>query len=391
MKNTLKNIFVSISIIFLVLTLSYTLIYKSYRIELIKIFQENSDLYISENTISPKENHINLNNSIIYMLNTYINLFIISACIGTLIGLFRSVKELSIVKYILFFIFGYLLYSIIWTEFVVIINKFVGNTHFDRFDLFMSVALIISVSFILIYITIVAGIIFHNKHQVKELNENLKQPKPIKDSFWKKFHLKKILIFILIIVVFVFIFVIARKTIILINYSKKMNELYNCENYYYKETRTSSNYSSSSERWRKDGIILYKTDKLINYFDLNNKEGFAYYLKDNTVSKFSGEDFNSSISHNSNIVFTNQFFYDTTVTFWRTFFLSFNVSIDEDIYNGTKCYVIRYGLSQLYLDKNTYLPLQKVYQDNLGNKDIENYYYEFGNVTDSDVSKPISE
>ena len=391
MKNTLKNIFVSISIIFLVLTLSYTLIYKSYRIELIKIFQENSDLYISENTISPKENHINLNNSIIYMLNTYINLFIISACIGTLIGLFRSVKELSIVKYILFFIFGYLLYSIIWTEFVVIITKFVGNTHFDRFDLFMSVALIISVSFILIYITIVAGIIFHNKHQVKELNENLKQPKPIKDSFWKKFHLKKILIFILIIVVFVFIFVIARKTIILINYSKKMNELYNCENYYYKETRTSSNYSSSSERWRKDGIILYKTDKLINYFDLNNKEGFAYYLKDNTVSKFSGEDFNSSISHNSNIVFTNQFFYDTTVTFWRTFFLSFNVSIDEDIYNGTKCYVIRYGLSQLYLDKNTYLPLQKVYQDNLGNKDIENYYYEFGNVTDSDVSKPISE
>lgn len=391
MKNTLKNIFVSISIIFLVLTLSYTLIYKSYRIELIKIFQENSDLYISENTISPKENHINLNNSIIYMLNTYINLFIISACIGTLIGLFRSVKELSIVKYILFFIFGYLLYSIIWTEFVVIINKFVGNTHFDRFDLFMSVALIISVSFILIYITIVAGIIFHNKHQVKELNENLKQPKPIKNSFWKKFHLKKILIFILIIAVFVFVFVIGRKTVILINYSKKMNELYNCENYYYKETRTSSNYSSSSERWRKDGIILYKTDKLINYFDLNNKEGFAYYLKDNTVSKFSGEDFEFSISHNSYIVFTNQFFYDTTVTFWRTFFLSFNVSIDEDIYNGTKCYVIKYGLSQLYLDKNTYLPLQKVYQDNLGNKDIENYYYEFGNVTDSDVSKPISE
>ena len=391
MKNTLKNIFVSISIIFLVLTLSYTLIYKSYRIELIKIFQENSDLYISENTISPKENHINLNNSIIYMLNTYINLFIISACIGTLIGLFRSVKELSIVKYILFFIFGYLLYSIIWTEFVVIINKFVGNTHFDRFDLFMSVALIISVSFILIYITIVAGIIFHNKHQVKELNENLKQPKPIKNSFWKKFHLKKILIFILIIAVFVFVFVIGRKTVILINYSKKMNELSNCENYYYKETRTSSNYSSSSERWRKDGIILYKTDKLINYFDLNNKEGFAYYLKDNTVSKFSGEDFNSSISHNSNIVFTNQFFYDTTVTFWRTFFLSFDVSIDEDIYNGTKCYVIKYGLSQLYLDKNTHLPLQKVYQDNLGNKDIENYYYEFGNVTDSDVSKPISE
>ena len=55
MKNTLKNIIISISIIFLVLTLSYTLIYKSYRIELIKIFQENSDLYISENTISPKE------------------------------------------------------------------------------------------------------------------------------------------------------------------------------------------------------------------------------------------------------------------------------------------------------------------------------------------------
>lgn len=136
---------------------------------------------------------------------------------------------------------------------------------------------------------------------------------------------------------------------------------------------------------------MYKTDKLINYFDLNNKEGFAYYLKDNTVSKFSGEDFKSSISHNSNIVFTNQFFYDTTVTFWRTFFLSFDVSIDEDIYNGTKCYVIKYGHSQLYLDKNTYLPLQKVYQDNLGNKDIENYYYEFGNVTDSDVSKPISE
>lgn len=389
MKNTLKNIVVSISIIFLVLTLSYTLMYKSYRIELIKIFEENSDLYISNDTISSEEYHTTLNNNIFYILNTYINLFIISTCIGTLIGLFRSVKELSIVKYILFFIFGYLLYSTIWTEFVVIVNKCVGNTYFNRFDLFMSISIIISISFILIYSTIVAGIIFHNKHQVKELNENLKQPKPVKDVFLKKFHLKKILIFTLIIAVLVFVFVIARRTIILINYSKKMNELYNCENYYYKETRTSSNYTSCSERWRKDGIILYKTDNLIDYFDLNNKEGFAYYLKDNTVSKFSGEDFKFSISHNPFINFTNQFFYDTTVTFWRTFFLSFDVSIDEDIYSGTKCYVIKRDFTQLYLDKNTYLPLQKVYQDNFGNKDIENYYYEFGNVTDSDVSKPI--
>lgn len=388
MKSTLKNIIVSISIIFLILTLSYSLIYKSYTAELIKIYEENSNSFLlEEETISSKEYYKYLNNNVLDILNTYINLFIISTCVGTLIGLFRSVKELSIIKYILFFIFGYLLYSIIWTEFAVIINKYMGNTYFNRFDLFMSVSIIISISFILIYSAIVTGIIFYNKHQVKELNANLKDPKPIKDSFLKKFHLKKILIFLLIIALLIFVFVIARRTIILINYSKKMNELYNCENYYYKVIRTSNTYTY--ERWRKDDIILYKTDNFINYFDLTNKNGFSYDLKNNTTSRFSDKDFEISTKHNPFIVFYNEYFFDTTITFWRTFFLSFDVSISEDIYNGTKCYVIEHSNTKLYLDKNTYLPLQKIYQCYGKDTDIENYYYEFGNVTDSDISNPL--
>lgn len=391
MKNTLKNIIISISIIFLVLTLSYTIINKSYKLELIKIFEENPNLFYLEDTITFNECRIIETNTIIDTLDTYLNLFILSTCIGTLIGLFRSVKELSIVKYILFFIFGYLLYSILWTELVVIVNKYVGNTYFNRFDLFMSVFPIISVSFILLYSATVAGIIFNNKHQVKELNENLKQPKPVKDSLLKRFHFKKIIISISVIVLFIFVFVIARKTIILMNYSKKMNELYNCENYYYKVTSESSNYINSYERWRKDAIILYKTNTYINYFDLNTKEGFRYNLEDNTISKFEKRNFELSITYNPFFVFDNIFFLDTTVTFWRTFFLSFEVTINEEIYNGTKCYVITHNNTQLYLDKHTYLPLQKIEQYNFDNKNIENYYYEFGNVTDSDVANPISD
>lgn len=390
MKNTLKNIVVSISIIFIVLTLTYTLIYKSYKTELIRIYEENPNPIHLEDTIGFNEYRISLNSNTIHILDTYINLFIISTCIGALIGLFRSVRELSIVKYILFFIFGYLLYSTIWTEFVVIVNKYMGNTHFNRFDLFMSISIIISFSFILIYSTIVVGIIFHNKHQVKELNENLKQPKPVKDSFWKKFHFKKILISVLVITALIFAFVIARRTIILINYSKKMNELYNCKNYYYKETRTSSNYTDISERWRKNDIILYKTDNFINYFDLINQEGFTYNLENNTIYNYDKDDFIYSINYNPFFVFTNVFFDDTTVTFWRTFFLSFEVNISEDMYNGTDCYIIKYDYTQLYLDKNTYLPLQKIEQYNSEYRYTENYYYEFNNVTDSDVSKPIS-
>ena len=391
MKNTLKNIIISISIIFLVLTLSYTIINKSYKLELIKIFEENPNLFYLEDTITFNECRIIETNTIIDTLDTYLNLFILSTCIGTLIGLFRSVKELSIVKYILFFIFGYLLYSILWTELVVIVNKYVGNTYFNRFDLFMSVFPIISVSFILLYSATVAGIIFNNKHQVKELNENLKQPKPVKDSLLKRFHFKKIIISISVIVLFIFVFVIARKTIILMNYSKKMNELYNCENYYYKVTSESSNYINNYERWRKDAIILYKTNTYINYFDLNTKEGFRYNLEDNTISKFEKRNFELSITYNPFFVFNNIFFLDTTVTFWRTFFLSFEVTINEEIYNGTKCYVITHNNTQLYLDKHTYLPLQKIEQYNFDNKNIENYYYEFGNVTDSDVANPISD
>lgn len=391
MKNTLKNIIISISIIFLVLTLSYTIINKSYKLELIKIFEENPNLFYLEDTITFNECRIIETNTIIDTLDTYLNLFILSTCIGTLIGLFRSVKELSIVKYILFFIFGYLLYSILWTELVVIVNKYVGNTYFNRFDLFMSVFPIISVSFILLYSATVAGIIFNNKHQVKELNENLKQPKPVKDSLLKRFHFKKIIISISVIVLFIFVFVIARKTIILMNYSKKMNELYNCENYYYKVTSESSNYINNYERWRKDAIILYKTNTYINYFDLNTKEGFRYNLEDNTISKFEKRNFELSITYNPFFVFDNIFFLDTTVTFWRTFFLSFEVTINEEIYNGTKCYVITHNNTQLYLDKHTYLPLQKIEQYNFDNKNIENYYYEFGNVTDSDVANPISD
>ena len=103
MKNTLKNIIISISIIFLVLTLSYTIINKSYKLELIKIFEENPNLFYLEDTITFNECRIIETNTIIDTLDTYLNLFILSTCIGTLIGLFRSVKELSIVKYILFF------------------------------------------------------------------------------------------------------------------------------------------------------------------------------------------------------------------------------------------------------------------------------------------------
>ena len=81
------------------------------------------------------------------------------------------------------------------------------------------------------------------------------------------------------------------------------------------------------------------------------------------------------------------------MTAWQNFLLSFTTMITEEECNGKDCYKVTLNGMKVWIDKETYLTARvengyAVSSD--GNKTplVNNYSYEFGTVTDKQVSKP---
>lgn len=335
--------------------------------------------------------------ALIEILEDNIKISVISIGIGILIGLGLSIKENTIARYILLFVFGEGAYCSIWTLITLMIYKTNGDTFETFLSLFMPTVKSAWTSFVLIYGVIICGIVLSNRQKVKELNETLKGKKEVQTNK-KKLPIVKILIAIISMTILMFTLVIARRSIILIKFNQKIKELNECNNYYVKGETIKVGETTpyfTQERYYKDGIMIYKSDNgnYITYINKNTKELFSYSVKENKIYK-NEVDFDFLIEGNPFYNFTSGYFvYEKDVKIWSNIVLAFNVTIKKDSYNGKKCYVIDYNGSKKYVEEKTFLLISEgdVTTTTQIHNEIDqmtNYIYEFGTTTDEDVVRP---
>lgn len=393
MKKTLKNIIICICVLYFILSVGYVAVYKGFYSESIKGTNENSLYSGSLQTFTAIEFYQGQYEGRLYILEDFSKIIIISIIIGTLVGLIISSKENSVVKYITTFIFGYLLYCVLWTIITILINKSVSDFISNNFmNIYRDIFPNMLGSYIMFYTAIILGIILKNKIKVNSLNDTLKNPNK-KDKSEKiiKF-IKRFIILLIILLVTVFIINTGRKTIILINYSKKVNEISKCNNYYMKEEIKDNYMEDVSEIYHKDNVVVYKNKErnLMIYNNENTNEYLNYYLSENKIITLDS-DINIKMYD-----IRNHFFTDTSVRKWGNLIVSLYTNIKSEKYNGKDYYVIENNNNKLYVNKETYLidrevittktkTLEKGWETN---EIINNYTYEFGNVTDEDVEKP---
>lgn len=392
MKKTLKNIVVCICIIYFILSLTYSIIYKGF-------YEESMAGYESDTSILSKTDKINTTADILMehcvgsleILDEIIAISVISIVAGVIMGMLKSIEENSVIRYIVIFVFGFLMYYIICKTILVLNNKTaygIGFWYYLNVD--VKTFVWISISYILFYLAGILSIFVINKIKVNSLNKTLvNSTTKINENFYK--NVKRIIIGILIIFCVVFVSNITRKSIILINYSKKINELSNCNNYYEKKTIKTKNQNGgydtlNQELYCKDGVRIYKIGHAqMDFYDNEwTKEYFLYSvenkefmkLKDNSVKGF---------------YLNDSYFTDSNVRIWGNIVLSLNVKIYSEKLEDKDCYVIQNGNVKNYIDKNTYLIKRSVVLD-VENKDsevvISDYDFEFGNITDENVKRP---
>lgn len=394
MKKTLKNMIICICILYFILSVGYVVIFKGFYEETIQGTIENSLYNSSSQNFTVSDFYKGQYEGKLYILEDIAKIIIISITIGTLLGLIISAKENSVVKYITTFVFGYLLYCILWTIITILINKSVSNFISNNFmNIYIDTFSSMFCSYIMFYIAIILGIILKNKIKVNSLNETLKNPnKSDKGEKIIKF-IKRFVIILIILIMTVFIVNTGRKTIILINYSRKVNEVSKCNNYYIREEKKDNYMEDVSEIYHKDNVAVYKNKArdLIIYNNRNTNEYLNYYFSENKIIKLDS-DINIKMYDISNYFF----FTETSVKKWGSLIVAFYTDIKSEKYQEKDYYIIKYSNSKLYIDKETYL-LDRIVQTNeiktlkKGteiNEIVSKYTYEFDNVTDNDVAKP---
>lgn len=393
MKKILKNIIVCICVIYFVLSLTYSIIYKGF-------YQEAIDGYGSSTSIlsNSKENNTTADvlkaQSIgsLEVLDEFIAISVISIVLGVMMGLLKSIEENSVIKYIVVFIFGFSIYYMICKTILMLTSKTAyGIGFWDYLNVDSMTLIWISISYVIFYFTGVLCTFAINKIRVNTLNKTLVNFEK-KDSVDIYKIIKILIVGILLILIVGFIGNNTRKSIILINYSKKINELSNCNNYYERKIiKTKNQYDSyditTQELYCKDGVNVYKMDnsKMDFYYNGNTKEYFLYNLENKQFMKL--EDGNVI----KGFYLNDSYFTDSNVKIWGNIVLAFNVKIYSEKINNKDYFIIQNGNIKNYINKETYLIDKSVVLD-VENKDNEvvesNYNFEFGSVTDDDVKRP---
>ena len=388
MKKTLKNIIICICIIYFILSLSSLLITK----ELIhEAWLSIMDLQNEDEVTTIREGYDKMES----LININLTILGTSTLIGTMLGLLISIKESSIKRYIVYFIVGFVVYSLIWTGVNYLVNLGAENGKYVKFiGLYQEILKPVIISYIMLYVAVVSGIIIYNKNKVKELNETLnnKDNKIEKEGkLQNRIKLKTVIKIVIVMVVLgicIFVAIITRKTTILIKYCEKIAEINNSNNYYMKDEWGTG---GATERYYKDGIIVIKEENEIKYGNGKTKEWLTYNLADKTVTDGSeyltDEVWNSIITIRNDITGNNRY-----VGKLMILLRSFEMKIYTEEVDGRECYVFDYKRSnrKLYIDKETFLELKSVSYDSLRKEEsVLNYTYEIGTVTDEDVAKPV--
>lgn len=178
MKKTLVYIFVSISILFFILTFTYT-IYQFFSISkisdsLVGTSNNIQEVTITSNMSYPDSLKLSYCNGMLTILHHLFTLLIISCIFGTLLGFILSTSEFSKIKYLLYLIFINILYNTIMGAIIQYIYQQQG-IEFTFFESFLQsfittfpIYFILSLVFILIIYLI-------NKKKINTLNKELQK------------------------------------------------------------------------------------------------------------------------------------------------------------------------------------------------------------------------
>lgn len=396
MKKSLKNILIIIAVSYLLLNIIYTVFSIGLTEEGISIISSQKEEVVL--------NNITFNNieqsryyGMLYVLEYNVMLLIISSIIGILIGTMYSLKEDSKVKYILLFVLGNFIYTFVWMIIENIFYKTYGLELDMNFLKYVQTLKNYFLSYVFFYFIIMIARIVTNKYKVKVLNDNLEKKDNLKKSKMvitekQKKGLRKISIGIGLILIAIIIIVIGRRSIILINYGKKINEISNCNNFsriteviYEKDGIVAS--KDTSITYYKDGEVVIERDgEKVTYgneekqeiFNIRTEEKIAY-----KNSRFTGR-----------IVDIDNFYFgDCGIRIWGNILLSFNVSIKTGESDGIPCYIITKDNTILYVNRENYEPVKEIiitkyYGSDERSVGTEKYKYAYNNVTEEDVKKP---
>lgn len=226
-------------------------------------------------------------------------------------------------------------------------------------------------------------------------------------NYMKRFKTKlKILRNVLLIIIIVFAIIVGRKAFILAKLFNTSNKLYDknnyekvpteqgswlpndLNNYHYKSIATQSDGKIILvEEYRKDGKALvtintsnvYEKETYIKetmYSDGKESLAFTEDLKENTITIRDGNLLQGGIGQVPSL----------SDGYWDIYF---KYLLFADIYEtkliDKECYVIKIDNTEQYVEKETGTIIKVINSDyNI----VTDFYYEFGTVTDEDVTKP---
>lgn len=221
--------------------------------------------------------------------------------------------------------------------------------------------------------------IFENMKKELKLNSSKRDNREVK--YIKKFNRKfKLLRNILIIIVVLFVIIVGRKTFILMRLSNKANNMINQTNYYTKTETYSNGQMNILESYNKDGIT-YGT--MILYSEGNDNKSMILYKSDTERIILIDDGTTKTLNNTGDIIINPVYF--TGESILENLFIAITTSVDRIELNDKKCYLIRDGNTEKFIDANTGLAIKII--DNQNNRTTD-YKYEFGIVKDTDVIKP---
>ncbi len=399
MKKTLKNIVACIAIIYLILSIVYTIFSMGLTQENIEISKQERETFFNEQKISINQLNQNYRYGMQHVCSYHIWFMILSSVIGTSIGCLISLKENSKVKYVLFFILGNVMYTFIWIFIESMLFKAYGAMTQIYFFSYIEAVKRYFLSYVFVYALLVTATIIVNKYKVKVLNETLKMQKT-QNRKLSKFHitqkqkknLMKATVVLVILAVIIVGGIITKKSLVLIHYAKKVNEIENCDNFirvsteFNEENGTTIPYRTTTLYHKGSKNVIKEEEQNITYEDIQNKEAIFINTKNKIANKMNEQYSFNSMEHVNNVFFTS-----TAVRIWGNILLSFEVSMRTQKVDGIECYVLERDSVEVFINKETYEPIQEIWllaTQNNDSKHIKKYTYYYGVVTPEEVELP---
>lgn len=221
--------------------------------------------------------------------------------------------------------------------------------------------------------------ILENMKKDLEINNLKREEREIK--YIKKFNRKfKLLRNILMIIIVLFIIIVGRKTFILSNLANKAVKIKNETNYYTKTESYSKGQMTILESYNKDGITLGTMNV---YSKENDVKKIILYKSDKETIALIDNGRTKTLTNMGDIAINPVFF--TGENLLENIFIAITTRAYKIELNGQKCYMIRDGNTEKFIDVNTGLAIKMI--DNENNITTD-YQYEFGVVKDADIVKP---